>query len=112
MNIAVQFYISRVAAAAVDVDRLKFRARDRGIQDCRTETSYFRTQGRCRVTTTKDVAELLVKELEAARDSATKAEVRAACELALKEIAAEFAAANRPVEPATPSRNIPGHEVL
>jgi hypothetical protein len=112
MNIAVQFYLSRVAADAVDVDHLKFRARELGMDPWNAGTSYFRTQGRCRVTTTRNVAELLVTELEAMRDSATKADVRNACELALKEIAAEFAVADRPLEPATPSRNIPGHEIV
>lgn len=31
MNETLQFYLSRLAAEAVDVDRLKFRAREHGI---------------------------------------------------------------------------------
>src|SRR5215471_3596604 len=50
MNETVQFYLSRVAADAVDVDRLEFRARERGLSDATAKTSYYRTGGRCRVT--------------------------------------------------------------
>jgi hypothetical protein len=35
----VQFYISLIAADAVDIDQLKYRARERGIPDARVETN-------------------------------------------------------------------------
>jgi hypothetical protein len=82
----VQFYLSRVAAMAVDVDRLKFRARDHRIPDARAETSYFRAGGRCRVTCRLPIAELLAQELRSAMDTATKQAVRDECARALVAI--------------------------
>jgi hypothetical protein len=82
----VQFYISRIAAAAVDVDQLKFRARDRGIPDARAETSYFRAGGRCRVTCRLPIAELLEQELTALMNATSKQAVRDECARALTAI--------------------------
>jgi hypothetical protein len=82
----IQFYIPRLAAVAVDVDRLKFRARDHGIADARAETSYIRTGGRCRVRCRLPIAELLAQELRAAMDATTTEVVRDACARALVSI--------------------------
>jgi hypothetical protein len=84
----IQFYIPRLAAVAVDVDRLKFRAHDHGIEDARAETSYFKTGGRCRVTCRLPIAELLAQELRAAMDATTTQVMRDACERALVAIEA------------------------
>jgi hypothetical protein len=82
----VQFYISRIAAEAVDVDQLKFRARDRDIPNASAETSYFKTGGRCRVTCKLPIAELL-EELRDAVHAATEQKVRDDCLRALDAIA-------------------------
>jgi hypothetical protein len=71
----VQFYLSRIAAEAVDVEQLKFRARDRGIANWNVETSYYRAQGRCRVTMSSEAAQLLEQELRAAIASAATQQI-------------------------------------
>jgi len=54
----VQFYLSHIAAEAVDVEQLKFRARDRGIGHWQVKTSTFKTRGRVRVTIGSEAAQL------------------------------------------------------
>jgi len=86
----VQFYLPRLAADAVNVGELKFRARARGIETAAAEISYYRTGGRCRVTCKSSVAELLVTELEAAIAGATKGAIRSACVEALATVQKEL----------------------
>ena len=86
----VQFYVPRLAADAVNVSELKFRARARGMETASAEISYYRTGGRCRVTCRSPVAELLVAELEAAIAGATKEAIRSACVEALTTVQKEL----------------------
>lgn len=86
MNSTVQFYLSQIAAHVVDIDRLKFRARDRGIPEARVETSEYRTGGRVRVTCKAPIAELLLEELRTTIAKATTRAVVDACEHAIAAI--------------------------
>src|SRR5262245_6252836 len=101
MNDTVQFYLSRAAADAVDVDRLKFRARGCGLADATAETSYYRTGGRCRVTCRRAVAQVLVADLHDAIAKATTQAVVDECQRALCEIDEAFRVAELPVHGAT-----------
>lgn len=102
MLTAIQFYLPRLAANAIDINALQFRARMAGIENATLEASYFRSGGRCRVTCKLQVAEFIDVELRRAHDAATKRDVRAACEDGLRAISAAFEEAARPDPGATP----------
>jgi len=84
----VQFYLSKVAGDAIDIDGLKFRARDRGIAHWMVETSTVKTRGRVRVTMGDQVAQLLEEELRAATESGKTQEIRQQCAGGLLELEA------------------------
>jgi hypothetical protein len=90
----VQVYLSRIAAEAIDVERLKFRARDLGIVQWRVETSTYKTRGRVRVTMSGDVAQLLADELRAAVTTGATQQIRDECAGAFGELKREIKVAN------------------
>ena len=92
----VQCYLPRPAADAVQIDQIRARARAADVPNASLEYSYYRAQGRCRVTCQQPVAEFLAGELRLAIAKSKTVGERTACEEGLAALLGAMATADTP----------------
>lgn len=106
----LSFFIARSTGALVDIDNLKFRARDRGVERWRVETSY-RVRGRpseVHVVCHWRVAEQLRDEIRSAKAADDRA--RDACARDVATIDGELAERLAPPRSYIPKDGMTGHD--
>ena len=99
-NGIIQATISRYAAAHIEIDSIRSRARAQGIDE---SIEISDTRDGCRVTCRMGIAQLLIGELSAAADTAPTEVLRKACAISANIVRD---AIERPYVPLQSSRDI------
>jgi len=91
VSAVIQFTIPRLAADIVNVETLRDRGRELGVDDDRFTYSYTRAGVGCRVTCSMALAGVLAQQFRDAITTATDPEIRKPLEMALAAVLEEVA---------------------